>query len=105
MRQIARYQDPIDAQRANVFEGSLENRDVVLTAPDVDHDAFDERFKEEIKALTDELTVYVSSNDRALVLSRILNRTPRRGESTLSPDQLEEAVRIAELIEPGEDSV
>ena len=47
--------------------------------------------------------MYVSSNDRALVLSRIINRSPRRGESTLSPDQLDEAVRIAELIEPGEE--
>jgi esterase/lipase superfamily enzyme len=93
------YQDPGLADAEREFE------DVVLTAPDVDHDAFDERFKEEIKALTDELTVYVSSNDRALVLSRILNRTPRRGESTLSPDQLEEAVRIAELIEPGEEGI
>jgi esterase/lipase superfamily enzyme len=80
-----------------------EFEDVVLTAPDVDHDEFDERFREEITALSEKLTVYVSSNDRALVLSRIINRSPRRGESTLSPDQLEEAVRIAELIEPGDD--
>jgi esterase/lipase superfamily enzyme len=81
----------------------VEFEDVVLTAPDVDHAAFDERFKDEVLALADKLTVYVSSNDRALVLSRIINRSPRRGESTLSPDQLEEAIRIAELIEPGED--
>ncbi len=93
------YRDPGLADAQKEFE------DVVLTAPDVDHDTFDERFKREIKALTDELTVYVSSNDRALVLSRILNRSPRRGESTLSPDQLEEAVRMAELIEPGDDDI
>ena len=55
-----------------------------------------------LEALADKLTVYVSSNDRALVLSRIINRSSRRGESTLSPDQLDEAVRIAELIEPGD---
>ncbi|MGD8206978.1 MAG: alpha/beta fold hydrolase [Thiohalocapsa sp.] len=91
------YADPKFADAEEEFE------DVVLTAPDVEQNAFDERFKDEITALADKLTVYVSSNDRALVLSRIINRAPRRGESSLSPDQLEEAVRIAELIEPGDD--
>jgi esterase/lipase superfamily enzyme len=90
-------------QDQSFADAEVEFEDVVLTAPDVDHAAFDERFKDEVLALADKLTVYVSSNDRALVLSRIINRSPRRGESTLSPDQLEEAIRIAELIEPGED--
>jgi hypothetical protein len=49
--------------------------------------------------------VYVSSNDRALLVSRIINWSRRRGESTLSPDQLEEAARIGELVEPGSDRV
>ena len=87
----------------SLADAEVEFEDVVLTAPDVDQDAFDERFRDEIEALAEKLTVYVSSNDRALVLSRIINRSPRRGESTLSPDQLEEAVRIAELIEPGDE--
>jgi esterase/lipase superfamily enzyme len=91
------YKDASHADAEEEFE------DVVLTAPDVDHNAFDERFKDEITALTDKLTVYVSSNDRALVLSRIINRSPRRGGSTLSLDQLDEAVRIAQPIEPGDD--
>ena len=43
----------------------------------------------------------MSSNDRALVLSRIVNLgDARRGESTLTPDMLEEAARVAELIDP-----
>ena len=85
---------------ADLADAETEIEDVVLTAPDVDHDEFDQRFKQEINALARNLTVYVSSNDRALVLSRIVNRARRRGESTLTPDQLEEAVRVTELIEP-----
>jgi len=93
------YQDPAFADRDTEIE------DVVLTAPDVGHDEFEEQFKDEILALTDALTVYVSSNDRALVLSRIINRSTRRGESTLSPDQLAEALRIAELVEVDDDLI
>jgi len=47
--------------------------------------------------------VYVSSNDRALLMSRVLNRERRLGESTVNPanpDQSEEAVKAFELIEP-----
>jgi len=79
--------------------------EVVLTAPDVDHEAFDQQFRKEVDDLTDNLTVYVSSNDRALVLSRLINRGRRLGESTLTPDQLEEAVRIAELTDPDDDLI
>lgn len=89
----------------DMADAETEIEDVVLTAPDVDHDEFDARFKQEITALADSLTVYVSSNDRALIISRLINRKRRRGESTLSPDQFEEAVRIAELIEPGDDRI
>ena len=78
---------------------------VVLTAPDVDHQQFDQQFKGELSALARHLTVYVSSNDRALLVSRLVNRGRRRGESTLSPDQLEEAIRISEFTEPGSDLV
>ncbi len=86
--------------QADLADAETEIEDVVLTAPDVDHDEFDQQFKQEINALARNLTVYVSSNDRALVLSRLVNRARRRGESTLTPDQLEEAVRVTELIEP-----
>ena len=93
------YEDPALA------DAETEIEDVVLTAPDVDHKEFNERFKQEITALADHLTVYVSSNDRALLMSRLINRSNRLGESTLSPDQLEEAARIADLIEPGSDLI
>jgi esterase/lipase superfamily enzyme len=73
---------------------------IILTAPDVDHQQFNERFKNEIRSMADDLTVYVSSNDRALLMSRLINRGLRVGESTLSPDQLDEAASISRLIEP-----
>jgi esterase/lipase superfamily enzyme len=87
-------------QDADLADAETEIEDVVLTAPDVDHDEFDERFKQEINALTRNLTVYVSSNDRALLMSRIVNWSQRLGESTLSPDMLEEAVKVMDLIDP-----
>lgn len=93
------YQNPEFADEQIEFE------DVILTAPDVSHEEFDNQFKQEITSLTRNLTVYVSSNDRALVMSRLVNRDARRGESTLSADMLEEAVRIAELVNPDSELV
>jgi len=92
-------------READLADAQTEIEDVVLTAPDVDHEEFDQQFKKEIAALARHLTVYVSSNDRALLVSRIINRGPRRGESTLSPDQLEEASRVADLVEPDSDLI
>ncbi len=95
-------------READLADAETEFEDVVLTAPDVDHEEFGLQFKEEIDALTRELTVYVSSNDRALLMSRILNRGRRLGESTLdpaNPDQSEEAARAFELVEPDSDRV
>ncbi len=95
-------------QEADLADPETEFEDVVLTAPDISHDEFGRQFKENINALTRNLTVYVSSNDRALLMSRILNRGRRLGESTVNPknpDQSEEAAEAFELIEPGNDLV
>ena len=97
-------------QEADLADPETELENVVLTAPDVALDDFDDQFKSEISALTENLTVYVSSNDRALLASRIVNRGRRRGESTLdsrdvNQEMLEEAIRLAELVEPGSDFV
>jgi esterase/lipase superfamily enzyme len=62
---------------------------VVLTAPDVDHALFNDQLKRELSALARRTTVYVSSNDRALLVSRVINRARRMGESTLSKDDAE----------------
>ena len=95
-------------QEADLADAETEIEDVVLTAPDVDRDEFDRQFKREIAALTRNLTVYVSSNDRALLISRVINRGRRLGEATLNPrnpDQFEEAARVLELVEPDSELV
>jgi esterase/lipase superfamily enzyme len=92
-------------RETDLADSQTEIEDVVLTAPDVDHEEFDQQFKKEISALARHLTVYVSSNDRALLVSRLINRGARRGESTLSTDQLEEAGRVADLVDPNSDLV
>jgi len=81
---------------------------VMLTAPDVDHEEFNRQFKQEIAGLAENVTVYVSSNDRALLASRLINRGLRLGESTLdpaNPGQLQQAVKLSELIEPEDNSL
>ena len=96
------FQDP------DFSDATTEIENVVLTAPDVDHDKFKLQFKHEIKALSRNVTVYVSSNDRALLVSRILNRNLRLGESTLDPDnpgQVDQTIRISELLEPDNDQL
>jgi esterase/lipase superfamily enzyme len=91
-------------QLPDLADAEAEIEDVVLTAPDISHEEFGRQFRDEISALTEGLTVYVSSNDRALLMSRVLNRERRLGESTVdprNPDQSEEAVAAFELVEPG----
>ncbi len=95
-------------QEADFADPETEFEAVVLTAPDVSHEEFGRQFKDEIAALTRNLTVYVSSNDRALLMSRVLNRGRRLGESTLdpaNPDQSDEAAQALELVEPGSERV
>jgi esterase/lipase superfamily enzyme len=96
------------AKQADFADAEAEIEEVILTAPDISHEEFGRRFKDEIQALTQHLTVYVSSNDRALLMSRILNREQRLGQSTFdpaNPDQSEEAAKALELVEPDSDLV
>jgi esterase/lipase superfamily enzyme len=91
--------------KADFGDPDAEINHVVLTAPDVSRARFNKQFRNEIVALADELTVYVASNDRALVVSRLLAGEARAGESTASPNQFPEAVELAQIIEPGNDMV
>jgi esterase/lipase superfamily enzyme len=94
-----------DADYADL-QTEIEN--VVLTAPDVDHEEFNARFKQEITDLAENVTVYVSSNDRALLASRLINRGLRLGESTLdpgNPGQVQQTEKISKLLEAGDDSL
>lgn len=84
-------------------ETEIEN--VILTAPDVGHAEFNQHFREEITDLAANTTIYVSSNDRALLVSRLVNRSQRLGESNMNPDnpgQVMQTSQIAELLEPGD---
>jgi esterase/lipase superfamily enzyme len=90
---------------ADMADAEKELDHVVLTAPDVDHAEFNQQFKDEIRAFANDLTVYVSSNDRALLMSRVINRGTRLGESTLSTDQLAEAESLSRLVEPDSDLI
>lgn len=79
---------------------------VVLSAPDVSAQAFDDKFAERIQAMSKHLTAYVSSNDRALLMSHWLNsgrRLGRTAEVTVPPEErtgqyeFEEALELMEL--------
>lgn len=82
--------------------------EVVLTAPDVAHARFNDQFKAELAALARHTTVYVSSNDRALLISRVVNRSRRLGESTLSKSDaqaVDEVEGLLDLVDPDSDRV
>jgi esterase/lipase superfamily enzyme len=89
-------------------DADFEIDDLVLTAPDVDRARFNEQFKKELAALVRNTTVYVSSNDRALLASRLINRARRLGESTLSKEDaevLDSAEAGFDLVDAGSDRV
>jgi esterase/lipase superfamily enzyme len=45
---------------------------VILLAPNVDRDEFDQHFKSELQALVNRVTIYVASDDNALLLGKLL---------------------------------
>jgi Alpha/beta hydrolase of unknown function (DUF900) len=96
------YRDPDFADFATEID------EVVLTAPDVDHARFNDQLKKQLAALVRHTTVYVSSNDRALLVSRVINRGMRLGQSTLSKadaELIDEVDSLLELVEPDSDRV
>lgn len=98
------------SQQPDLFHGKPKLSHVVLSAPDVLAEAFDDKFSERIQKLSDHLTVYVSSNDRALLMSHWLNSGRRLGrkaqvltppESRVSEYEFEEALELLDLQEKG----
>jgi esterase/lipase superfamily enzyme len=86
----------------NLFKGLPKIDHVVLSAPDVGADAFDDKFAARVKALSHHLTAYVSSNDRALILSHWLNRGRRLGrlaEVSVPPESRSDAYQFEEALE------
>ncbi|MCU0835942.1 MAG: alpha/beta fold hydrolase [Chromatiaceae bacterium] len=73
--------------------------ELVLTAPDVDYGRFNREFKGDLAGVVRNTTVYVSSNDRALLVARIINRERRLGESTLSKADAELVDEVEGLLD------
>ena len=72
----------------------LEIDQVILAAPDVSKDKFNEKFEKEFKVISRKLTAYVSSDDGALLVSGMITGEKRLGREKLrviEPEQLEEA--------------
>jgi pimeloyl-ACP methyl ester carboxylesterase len=96
------YLDPDFADSATEID------EVILTAPDVDHAEFNDQIKTQLAALARHTTIYVSANDRALLVSRFINRGMRLGQSTLSKadaELIDEVDDMLELVEPDSDRV
>lgn len=98
------------SEQPDLFHGKPKLSHVVLSAPDVLADTFDDKFSERIQKLSKHLSVYVSSNDRALLMSHWLNSGRRLGrkaqvmtppEKRSSEYEFEEALELLELQEKG----
>lgn len=75
---------------------------VVLSAPDVAAQCFDDKFAARIQALSRHLTAYVSSNDRALLMSDFINsgrRLGRLSEISIPPEERKEPYEFEEALE------
>jgi esterase/lipase superfamily enzyme len=86
----------------DLLEGKTKVDHVVLSAPDVSAQAFDDKFSARIRALARHLTVYVSSNDRALLMSHWINgerRLGRTAEIAVPPEARTEQYQFQEALE------
>ena len=94
------------ATQPDLLGGKSKIDHVVLSAPDVSAQAFDDKFSALIRTFARHATAYVTSNDRALLMSHWLNRGRRLGrtaEITVPPEarieqyQFQEAVELLDL--------
>ena len=90
------------ATRPDLLDGKPKIDHVVFSAPDVSAQAFDDKFSAVIRALARHLTVYVSSNDRALLMSHWVNhgrRLGRTAEVAMPPETRTEQYQFQEAQE------
>ncbi len=79
---------------------------VFLAAPDVGDDEFNTQFKDEIAALAHAVTVYVSSDDKALLLSEWIHGEKRLGRTRAEKqEQFEEMIDLLELEAKGAEGI
>lgn len=98
------------SNQPDLFQGKPKLSNVVFSAPDVAVNEFDEMFAERIQKLSQHFTTYVTSNDRALLMSHWVNgyrRLGRTAEITVPPEdrtgeyEFEEAMELLDLQEKG----
>lgn len=92
----------------NAFERMYQNKDfadaggeishVIMAAPDVSRDEFKQKFKDEIVSLTDKLTVYVASNDKALFMARVIDGEKKLGLQKVRLEQDEPFSQVKDLL-------
>jgi len=91
---------------ADLADREKEIDHVFLAAPDVGDDEFNSQFKAEITALANAVTVYVSSDDKALLLSGCIHGGKRLGRTRAEKqEQFEEMIDLLELEAKGAEEI
>ncbi len=91
---------------ADLADREKEIDHVFLAAPDVGDDEFNAQFKDEIAALAHAVTVYVSSDDKALLLSEWIHGEKRLGRTRAEKqEQFEEMIDLLELEAKGAEGI
>lgn len=84
----------------DISDKDLEIDHVILAAPDVGQEEFDNKFKEQLSSMTKKLTAYVSSDDQALLVSGMITQEARLGRQRVrikEPGQLDEMKKLLYL--------
>ena len=82
----------------DLVDGGPKISHVVLAAPDVSRNEFNNKFKDEIAALADKVTVYVSSNDKALLVARIVDLEKKLGLQKVAAERNEQFEEARDLL-------
>ena len=91
---------------ADLADREKEIDHVFMAAPDVADDEFNAQFKDEIAALARAVTVYVSSDDKALLLSEWIHGQKRLGRTRAEKqEQFEEMIDLLELEAKGAEEI
>ncbi len=79
-------------QFEDMRDDEAEITEVILAAPDVSEEAFKDRFGRHISVFTDRLTIYVSADDDALLMSGMITGQKKLGRQRVTdPPQFEAA--------------
>jgi len=85
-------------KHGDMADADFEIAHVIFAAPDVDKEEFEAEFKNEISALAKKVTVYVSSNDTALLMSGFINSGQRLGRQDIQDHEHEQTEEAKDLL-------